>query len=233
MLPLLVPVPSYRGRRPHVRLLTALASIRVPLVHVGLDVLAKTRDFTQKGLSRSERRAESDGAYVVRPYWRRAIRKRRVIVADDLLTTGATLEACARALLAAGAHVVEGAAVVRVIRAPPERVISLGSRQARVQLRELDARGRSAILTGPGVFWVVSPCTLPCPRTIVAGPYRLPVLDSMSSHRWLCACGATHLVRARREWQTGVRDFLAIGVDGCRSSELLIGVVQGAPNWVT
>ena len=112
-----------------------------------------------------------------------------LIVADDLMTTGATLEACARVLLAAGAEAVDGATVVRVIRAPPERVVALGSRQVRLQLRELDARGRVPVEPESGVLWVVFACSPRCPVSALAGPYPLPTFDAVSYHRWLCRCG--------------------------------------------
>src|SRR5215472_1797835 len=51
--PLLVPVPSFENRRPHVHMLASLAAIKLPRVVLGLGVLEKTRDFTQKGLSRA------------------------------------------------------------------------------------------------------------------------------------------------------------------------------------
>lgn len=74
---LLVPVPSYRGRRPHVALLTALAAVRLPCSAVRLGVLEKLRDFTQKGLAHDERRGESAGAYAVRGRWRSTVRAAR------------------------------------------------------------------------------------------------------------------------------------------------------------
>ena len=184
-LPLLVPVPSYRGRRPHMRMLTALAAVQLDGVSTKLNVLAKTRDFRQKGLSRTDRQIESVGAYVVRATWRLGVRGRRIIVADDLVTTGATQSACAQALLEAGAASVDGAAILRVIRAPPERVLALGARQVRLQLRELDARGRTPVAPDAGSLWVQFACSDRCSETAAAGPYplaglrrgRLPPID--------------------------------------------------------
>jgi predicted amidophosphoribosyltransferase len=223
----LVPVPSYRGRRPHVALLTALAAVRLPGVSVRLGVLEKVRDFTQKGLAHHERRGESAGAYAVRRRWRSTVRGRHVIVADDLITTGTTLDVCARALLDAGALAVDGAVIVRAIRAPPERMLTFGSRQVRVQLRELDSRARTPVTPEPGTFWVQFACSARCPVIVVAGPYPLPVLDAASYYRWMCRCGASHVIRAQREWRVAVRECLAVGVGERRPPELLVAVQQG------
>lgn len=54
------------------------------------------------------------GAFAVpKSAWRR-IEGRRLVLVDDVITTGATAEACARALKAAGAARVDVAAVARV-----------------------------------------------------------------------------------------------------------------------
>jgi predicted amidophosphoribosyltransferase len=224
---LLTPVPSYRGRRPHVQLLTALAAVRLPGVAVHLGLLEKLRDFTQKGLAHDDRRAESAGAYGVRRRWRPIVRGRHIIVADDLVTTGTTLDVCGRALLDAGAAAVDGAVIVRAIRAPPERMLTLGARQVRVQLRELDNRARTPLTPEPGTFWVQFACSVRCPVIAVAGPYPLPVLDAVSYYRWMCRCGSSHVVRAQREWRAAVRECLAVGVGERRPTELLVGIQQG------
>jgi hypothetical protein len=213
-------------------MLVSLAAIKLPQVTLGLNAFVKTRDFTQKGLSRSERLRESDGAYVIRRGWHARIRGRRIIVADDLMTTGATLEACARSLLAAGADAVDGATVVRVIRAPPERVVALGGRQVRLQLRELDARGRMPVDPEPGVLWVVFACSAQCPVSALAGPYSLPTFDTVSYHRWMCRCGRSHVIRLRREWRGALRESLAVGVGDRRPGEMLVGIVQGRPRYL-
>ena len=54
------------------------------------------------------------GAFVVPPGKRKRVEGRRILLIDDVLTTGATAEACARALLRAGARAVDVAVVARV-----------------------------------------------------------------------------------------------------------------------
>ncbi|MGB0036299.1 MAG: ComF family protein [Candidatus Acidiferrales bacterium] len=64
-------------------------------------------------LSRSERWSSVRGAYATREGVR--VDKLRVLLIDDVLTTGATLDACAAALRKAGASEVVGLTVARVV----------------------------------------------------------------------------------------------------------------------
>jgi predicted amidophosphoribosyltransferase len=67
-------------------------------------------------LGRAGRERNVRGAFAV-PAGRRArIEGRRVLLVDDVLTTGATIEACARALLSAGAETVDALTLARVVR---------------------------------------------------------------------------------------------------------------------
>lgn len=68
---------------------------------------------SQGGLSRAGRRRNVAGAFRAR---RRRIAGRRVLLVDDVMTTGATLEAAARACLAAGAWAVDALVFARVVR---------------------------------------------------------------------------------------------------------------------
>jgi predicted amidophosphoribosyltransferase len=68
----------------------------------------------QAGLSNAERRANVAGAFRVKKP--RAIEARRVLLVDDVMTTGATASACAAALKRAGAKSVTLVALARVDR---------------------------------------------------------------------------------------------------------------------
>ncbi len=70
------------------------------------------RRKSQAGLSASERRRNVGGA--IKASWR--FEGKTIVVVDDVFTTGATLEACARALRKAGAAEVHGLTLARVVR---------------------------------------------------------------------------------------------------------------------
>ena len=78
------------------------------------DVLARIRATpTQGGKSGRGRRRNVRGAFAVPDARRKHIKGRRVLLVDDVMTTGATLDACAKALLDAGARAVDCAVVAR------------------------------------------------------------------------------------------------------------------------
>lgn len=70
----------------------------------------------QKGLSRSERHSNVRGAFAVSPRHASAIKDKRVMMIDDVFTSGATLNECARVLKRAGAAQVFVLTLARVTR---------------------------------------------------------------------------------------------------------------------
>jgi ComF family protein len=82
------------------------------------DLLARTRATpSQGGLNFRQRRRNVRNAFAVRSGRGALIEGRRVLLVDDVLTTGSTVEACAKALKAAGASGVDVVVLARVVRA--------------------------------------------------------------------------------------------------------------------
>lgn len=69
----------------------------------------------QVGLSRPQRAANVQGAFRVPEEGRAAVAGRRLVLVDDVLTSGATIDGCARALLRAGAANVDALIFARVV----------------------------------------------------------------------------------------------------------------------
>jgi ComF family protein len=115
----IAPVPLHRSRL-LTRRFNQAAEIARPLarrhrVAYLPDVLARAkRTESQAGKSGAARRRNVAGAFSTPEGQRRRIDGRRVLLVDDVLTTGATAEACARALKAAGASAVDLAVIARV-----------------------------------------------------------------------------------------------------------------------
>ena len=79
------------------------------------DALVRRRATgTQGGKSGSGRRRNVAGAFEVPPRRAAQVAGKRILLVDDVLTTGATAEGCARALKSAGALRVDVAVVARV-----------------------------------------------------------------------------------------------------------------------
>jgi ComF family protein len=91
----------------------------VAVAHTALKRVKATPQ--QVGLSQAERASNVQGAFRVPGSAKAAVSERRLLLIDDVLTSGATVDACARALLRAGAAQVDVlvfARVVAALRAP-------------------------------------------------------------------------------------------------------------------
>jgi ComF family protein len=132
---LAVPVPLHWWRRlrrgyNQAQLLSRSISVRLDMP-LSRGLLRRARHGRrQLGLSRRERQRSLADCYTVKRGRRErdgvgALRGRRILLVDDVMTTGATLEACARALLRAGATSVVGCVLART---PPPAAGAEGRR---------------------------------------------------------------------------------------------------------
>lgn len=86
-------------------------------VRLAPDLLRRHRwTGSQTGLRARERRRNVREAFDVHPHWRSEVTGKRILLVDDVLTTGATVEACSRVLERAGADCVDVLTLARVIR---------------------------------------------------------------------------------------------------------------------
>ena len=117
--PLLMPVPLHparlRARRYNQSALMAARLARIARLDWSADGLVRTRPTRSQGrLGADERRRNVGGAFALSAAGRAAVAGRRVVLIDDVLTTGATVEACARPLRAGGAEAVDVLTLTRV-----------------------------------------------------------------------------------------------------------------------
>jgi ComF family protein len=117
----LVPVPLHRGRLHRRRynqaaLLADTISKYSGVPHDPL-VLRRVRPTSpQVGLSRSQRALNLQGAFAVHDLHKLCLNNARVVLVDDVLTSGATVNAAARTLLRNGAKSVDVLVFARVVQ---------------------------------------------------------------------------------------------------------------------
>jgi ComF family protein len=116
----LVPVPLHWkrawGRRYNQSGALARIIERQSGVKLSTEALKRIRPTQQQiGLTRPQRASNVQGAFKVATERQSEIAGRRVVLIDDVLTSGATLDACARALLRAKAASVDALVFARVV----------------------------------------------------------------------------------------------------------------------
>jgi len=117
----IVPVPLHRWRLWRRRFNQAMALARTVSSGSGVPcdpfLLARVkRTRRQVGLTKAQRQENLQGAFRVPSEAKARLKGKRVLLIDDVLTTGSTANAAARALLRAGAAAVDILAFARVVR---------------------------------------------------------------------------------------------------------------------
>jgi len=84
-----------------------------PVAHAALKRVKATPQ--QVGLGRTQRAENMQGAFRVPEEGKAEVAGRRLLLIDDVLTTGATIDACARTLLRGGAAAVDVLTFARVV----------------------------------------------------------------------------------------------------------------------
>jgi ComF family protein len=118
----LIPVPLHWrrlwARRFNQSALLAKAVAQESSVKIADTALKRVKATAQQvGLSQAERAQNVQGAFRVPTECKAVVAGRRLILIDDVLTSGATSDACARALMRAGARSVDLLVFARVVDA--------------------------------------------------------------------------------------------------------------------
>lgn len=118
---LIVPVPLHRTRRIKRRYnqstLLGRALARITNASFEPDALRRIRATqSQGGQSASGRKRNVQGAFAVKEAGKERLQGANIVLIDDVMTTGATLDACASVLLRSGANRVDALCLARVIR---------------------------------------------------------------------------------------------------------------------
>ena len=118
--PLLVPVPLHRTRQFTRRYNQSIELARALATETGLKVdpllvrrVKRTRQ--QVGLTASQRATNVAGAFLAHPDTLGRLKGRNVVLVDDVITTGATVEAITRVLRKAGVNKIDVISFARVV----------------------------------------------------------------------------------------------------------------------
>ena len=116
----LVPMPLHRLRLAHRRFNQAALLAQVLSTETGIPVSTQTLTRIkptppQVGLSRAQRADNVQGAFTIEDDKRVDIAGRRVLLVDDVMTSGASANAAARTLLRGGAEVVDVLVFAQVV----------------------------------------------------------------------------------------------------------------------
>lgn len=117
---LVVPVPLHRWRLWkrgfNQSALLARTIAAAPGRRLAVDALVRTRATPSLGgLGRTDRAKALRGSIAVNPAWQARLRDARVLLVDDVMTSGATSDACVRALRRGGVTKVRIACFARVL----------------------------------------------------------------------------------------------------------------------
>ena len=118
----LIPVPLHPSRlvkrRYNQAALLARAIAKISSVPFDPDALMRIKRTDSQGRYNARQRADNvRGAFQVRDKAKSRVKGAHIVLIDDVLTTGATLESCARTLKRAGAARVDGLCLARVAKA--------------------------------------------------------------------------------------------------------------------
>ncbi|MEP1230646.1 MAG: ComF family protein [Litorimonas sp.] len=117
----IIPVPLHMNRlvkrRYNQSALLGRALSKISSPAFSPDMLMRVRaTSSQGGKSMSARRRNVKGAFAIRESAKVKLKGANIILVDDVMTTGATIEACAQVLFHAGAGEVNGLCLARVVR---------------------------------------------------------------------------------------------------------------------
>jgi ComF family protein len=116
----MVPVPLHWSRllkrRYNQAALLALELAKHSRKNVAVDLLQRTRATPPQGYKKAiSRKQNVANAFAVKPYWEPLLKDKTVLLIDDVLTSGATVQSCTLTLLKAGAREVNVLTLARIV----------------------------------------------------------------------------------------------------------------------